>query len=505
MRRGAIEQRERPEQGFAEGHAALPLGGLGPDCGDAIERAFGGAAIAFGDFPRGFAHAFAHCVVLDQLDPDFAEALACGDLNSCVRVEKLLGHLVKIFHGRAEDWRAREPGRLQNIVAARGNERAADEGSVGKRVQARQLADGIEQQHVSSFVECGREVQIAAADDFPTALCGDGSGGIELRGFPRRQNQKRAPPLALHQVVGREHVFFFSSDNAAGDQHGPAFLLANLLLEPGTEAGDRGRLGVVLQISGDRDAVLLRAHGEQPRGVLGRLREEKLGVLHGALEKRADQEFPTLETRERFFGDTGVREYHGNIGPARFAQKIRPDFRFHDDDERRTNRAQRATHRNDPIQRKVKDAVSILEALPRQALACFRSGGNKNGGAGKATLQAVDQRPGGENFAHRDGVNPDGASTGGSGCASGDFGWQASQSFAQRTRRFAGAPSPQCEIRREEKHARRREDAIEKIHSVGVAHSSRERGFAARRPGIIVAATTKHAQLPAPRRHRTAG
>ncbi len=104
--------------------------------GDAIERAFGGAAIAFGDGARGFAHAFAHCVVLDELDPDFAEAWARGDLDSGVRVEKLVGHFAEIFHGRAEDWRAGEPGRLENVVAAGGNERAADESGVGERIEA---------------------------------------------------------------------------------------------------------------------------------------------------------------------------------------------------------------------------------------------------------------------------------------------------------------------------------------------------------------------------------
>ena len=78
----------------------------------------------------------------------------------------------------------------------------------------------------------------------------------------------------------------------------------------------------------------------------------------------------------------------GISAAARFAQKIRPDFGFHDDDERRSNRPQRATHRNDPIERKVKDAVGDLQALARQALAGFGGGGNKYGAAGKATLQA---------------------------------------------------------------------------------------------------------------------
>src|ERR1700722_776513 len=88
---------------------------------------------------------------------------------------------------------------------------------------------------------------------------------------------------------------------------------------------------------------------------------------------------------------------------------------------------------------------------------------------------------------------------------SGDFGWQASEAFTKGARGFAGTPSAQSKIRRPEEHGRCREEAIEKIDSVGVAHRSRESGLATRVPGIIVAAARKRAQLPAAQRHRTAG
>ena len=53
--------------------------------------------------------------------------------------------------------------------------------------------------------------------------------------------------------------------------------------------------------------------------------------------------------------------------------------------------------------------------------------------------------------------------------ADGDFGRQTSQAFAESAGWFAGTPTAQREIRREEEHACSGEDAIEKIHSVGVA------------------------------------
>ena len=73
----------------------------------------------------------------------------------------------------------------------------------------------------------------------------NGGGGVELRGFARGENQKGTAELALHEIVGGEDGFFFSGDDAAGYQDWPAFLLADLLLEPVAEAGDCGRGGVV--------------------------------------------------------------------------------------------------------------------------------------------------------------------------------------------------------------------------------------------------------------------
>src|SRR5580693_2910447 len=89
-------------------------GAVVPNGGDVIERAFGGAAIALGNFAGCCAHAFAHRVVFDQLNPHFAETGACRDLHTGVRVEELIGHLFEIFHGGAENWGTREPGGFEN-------------------------------------------------------------------------------------------------------------------------------------------------------------------------------------------------------------------------------------------------------------------------------------------------------------------------------------------------------------------------------------------------------
>src|ERR1700691_296769 len=257
-RRAACTAREV----IASASCAVLLGGaVVPNGGDVIERAFGGAAIALGNFAGCSAHAFAHRVVFDQLNPDFAETWACRHLNARVHVEKLVGHLFEIFHEGAENWRTREPGRFENIVSAGGNERAAHEGGVRKGIEAGQFADGIKEEDVGGFIERGGKVEFAAPDNFPTACCGNGSRGVELRGLARGEDQQRAAELALHKIVCGEDGFFFAGDYAAGDEDWPAFLLADLLLEPLTETGDGGRGGVIFQISCDRYTVWCSAHG----------------------------------------------------------------------------------------------------------------------------------------------------------------------------------------------------------------------------------------------------
>ena len=125
-------------------------------------------------------------------------------------------------------------------------------------------------------------------------------------------------------------------------------------------------------------------------GIFGRLRKEKFGVLHGALEEGADEEFPLFEAGEGFFGDAGVGENDRDLGAVGFAKEIWPDFCFHDDDERRLDRAEGAAHRNHPIERKIEDAVGGLQAFAGQALAGFGGGGDENYCAGIAAFQAVN-------------------------------------------------------------------------------------------------------------------
>ncbi len=220
-----------------------------------------------------------------------------------------------------------------------------------------------------------------------------------------------------------------------------------------------------------------------------------------------------FEAREGSFGDARVGENDRDLCAVGLAEEIRPDFGFHDDYERGLNRAEGAAHRDDPVERKVEDAVGGLQAFAGQALAGFGGGGDENRRrwdsgvsgrrlmAGRLELRRRKRR--GSRWGrcswrlrlcNRCGCGADG-----------DFRGQTSEAFAESARWFAGTPTAQREIRREEEHACRGENAIEKIHSVGVAHSEPGKRLCRARTRYYSGSREKTRTTSGARRHRTAG
>ena len=231
----------------------------------------------------------------------------------------------------------------------------------------------------SGFAESTRLLRTT----FQSARGGNFGGNVESVWLTRRKDQQRVAPLPLHDVIGRDHSFFFLGDYASGHKHGPALLGANLTLQPRAEFACGRRLGVVFQVACHLDALFGRTHFAQPRGVLGRLREKDFCVLQSALEKLADKELPALEPGERFFRYTRVCKDHGNVLAPRFAQEIRPDLRLHHDHQRGPDGSQGTANRHDPIERKIENAIHGLQSFAREALTRLRGRRDENRAPGK--------------------------------------------------------------------------------------------------------------------------
>ncbi len=132
----------------------------------------------------------------------------------------------------------------------------------------------------SAFSSSGAAtIQPAAADHIPAADSRDRGGRVEAVRLARREHQQRVAPLALHNVVGRENGFLFLGHHAAGHEHRPALLRADLIFQPCAKPAGRRRLAIVFQVAGHFDALFGRAHLAQTRSVLGRLREKQLSIL----------------------------------------------------------------------------------------------------------------------------------------------------------------------------------------------------------------------------------
>jgi hypothetical protein len=212
---------------------------------DAVQGAIRRTPVEFGHCACRFSHTLAQGRILYKLGPHFAETLSGRDLHCGAPVEELIGHVLKIFHRRAEYGRLSEPRGFQNIVPSRGYERPANKGSVGKGVQRGQFTDRIEQQDVRTFIEGCRGVDSRSTHHFPAAFGRQFGGRIETIGFARRKNQQRPAPLALDHIVRRDDCVFLSFDNAACNDHRPTLLLADLLREPGGKGAGWRRFRVI--------------------------------------------------------------------------------------------------------------------------------------------------------------------------------------------------------------------------------------------------------------------
>ena len=418
---------------------------------------------------------------MNQVDPHFSELRGARNLDSGTGARESCSHVAKIFHRRSENGWFGKPRRLKNIMPAGGDERAANENGVGKKIKTREFANGIEDEDVAVFVERRAEIERAAANGLPAAFFDGADGGVETLGLAWSEDEKRVPPLALDDIVGGENNFLFTGNDAAGNEQRPALLFANLPGEPVAESGGRRRFVIVFHVAADFDANRRRAHFFQATRVFGGLCEKEIGVMQNALEEFADERFETAEATKRFVGDAAVDENHGNVGAIGFTHEIRPDFSFENYDEGGTKLIEIAADGAGPVKRKIENAVGGSDTFVGDALARSGRGREENLTIGETLLEAVDERLGGENFADRDRVNPDGGRDG--ICARKNL-RQMSHALTETGEIFAAAESLQSEIRREEHHDDGHQHAVKKIH---VGSKAPVEKLAGRKRSIIVA------------------
>ena len=142
---------------------------------------------------------------------------------------------------------------------------------------------------------------------------------------------------------------------------------------------------------------------DEAAGRLLRLHAERVDVIEDAAEEAARQ--PVARKRPRRQPAVDHRGPDA-AGPA-FAQQRRPDLGFHHQEQPRPDQVERPPHDQGQVEGKVEDGIGVRHAAPRQLLRRHRRGRDEQAQPGVPFAQRGDERPRGEQFAHRHGVDPD--------------------------------------------------------------------------------------------------
>jgi hypothetical protein len=276
----------------------------------------------------------------------------------------------------------------------------------------------------------------------------------------RRTVASPSCPLAARRraqpVEGANHRLFFPAQRAAGHQHRAIERHAEKAQHPlGPALGNRRALQrVELEAAGNDDLRGVHAKGGEPPRRLFALHAEAADVGEHAPEPRHQ---PVASERPR--RDAPVDHHRGHAPLAALAQQVRPDLGFDHQEQPRAHHAQRAPHREHPVEGEVEGAVHVGHALARELLPREGGGGEKQAQLRIALAQFGKHRPGRQHLAHRHRVHPDGVLA-----VEIERHRQVSQPLAQAPDVLVVPERLVHEVRGAGHQREQREDAIEEIH-----------------------------------------
>src|SRR5205823_680134 len=112
------------------------------------QDSFGGSGLAFDQPLCRLAHPAPAVGVVEKLQADPSELLPVADLNCGARFQEQTGDVAEVLHVRPERNGLAGECRLEQVVAAGGNEAAAYKDDVRQLEDSRQLADRVEQENL---------------------------------------------------------------------------------------------------------------------------------------------------------------------------------------------------------------------------------------------------------------------------------------------------------------------------------------------------------------------
>jgi len=269
----------------------------------------------------GLAHLFPSGAIAEKDKSVVHRRGSVGDLRGGTCLERELGRFRKIEHVRADDHRRPHCQRLDQVLAAKGRERAADHGYVAGAVVERHLAHRVAEEHTVGRLR----PHIATA----TRL-GPLRDLVEAARMPRNDNEE-----GIDVGVREQHLLFALA--GAGEQHHVAAELAPPFAS-GRHFGVVGR-DIELEVAGHLDVA--RAEGAQACGVGGALRADRANCAKG----RPRQSFPATIARGRGSREARIGEQNRHRIHRAAGDQVRPDLGLHEDREPRPEVFEEPLHR----------------------------------------------------------------------------------------------------------------------------------------------------------------
>ena len=126
---------------------------------------------------------------------------------------------------------------------------------------------------------------------------------------------------------------------AAGNPHRPRAPVRRTQFAAVLDGGGVDR-DIELQVADDVGTVPIGADGDESFGIFRALRRHLRIVRQDAAEQSAE----TSIARHRLQRKAGARQHDGDAAPPALIEQVRPQFRFHDDDQARLNSSDESAH-----------------------------------------------------------------------------------------------------------------------------------------------------------------
>ena len=312
-------------------------------------------------------------------------------------LHEAVADVLEVVHTFAEGDGDVRVQRFERVVAAVGDEAAADIGEVADAVVVCEFAESVEDEDVA--VAAGAFAPAAPARGVASVAHLFGNG-VAAFGVAWGEDEAGVRQGLLHDAVRGEDDLVFAGMGAGGNP-GVGHARGG---DVGRQRG-RGR-GLVFEVGGDGDVGGRHAQFAEAAGIVAGLR------VHLQVGERFAQQAAgvTVVSAQGFGGEAGVGEDDRDARAGGAADEVWPDFGFHEDERAWPDVGEDAAAVGNGVvgQVAVGDALRVVRLVLGDLCAAGRGGaGEPEVAVGSGGEEAIEQRADGKEFADADGVYPE--------------------------------------------------------------------------------------------------